>query len=477
MKRNARKQLHTILAIGLSAVTLFAFSGCAEMLSALNSALYDFASGEQSGGLDDGDQILTFEDPTIDENYVLKRVQGGGSYYYKQLTANQQKFYTKIRIDMDKFFAGQRMLQPYKLNGTSYSLLGSYSFADFGLTKAQGLQAFDAFYQDCPQYYAYDYSYVLFGENGLSPAIAQAYADGAAIPSLDQRIESSVATVESLLVGKATDFEKFSVLYEYVKGQVEYEYQAEGVPSTHAHAGSLTSVLDGNANTNSICVGYTFALTYLCNRFDIECISVGNVSLNHAWNAVRLDGTWYYTDATNDDTSKADTLFLCDEGTFWRYFDRTATAYDTGEAKTVGRTEFLPKVSKDLAYSRFVYREDSGAKVVRTTLTDQYRLRIPAEYGGKPVKAIGDGFDTSASKLRELILPVSVTEITIGALRTVKLQSIFYEGTAEEFAQIEIGWFNDGFKGATVYYYSELQPEESPETKWHYDENGVPVVW
>ena len=54
--------------------------------------------------------------------------------------------------------------------------------------------------------------------------------------------------------------------------------------------------------------------------------------------------------------------------------------------------------------------------------------------------------------------------------------SVYYEGTAEEWAEISIASENYNLTNATRYYYSESQPTEEGNY-WHYDENGKPVAW
>ena len=53
----------------------------------------------------------------------------------------------------------------------------------------------------------------------------------------------------------------------------------------------------------AVCQGYALAYKLLCDRVGIECYMVTSDSMNHAWNIVWLDGSWYHVDATWDDPS------------------------------------------------------------------------------------------------------------------------------------------------------------------------------
>ncbi len=465
MKYIAIKKLKKLLAAALVGVFALGMSGCSELLDAFTSALTEKLESQ------------IFEDGTVDENYVYTRAEGGGSYYYERLTAEQQQFYKKLHIDMDKFFAGERELKTYTYEKEEYRVLGHYRYESFDLSKDAALQAFDAFYQDCPQYYAYDGSYMLYGEESLSPVIAAEYDTKAERDTADTRIAEALKTVEAQLLSGFTDFETFEKIYEYVIGQVEYEYDEQGNPSIRAHAGNVVGVFDGDKNTNSVCVGYTFATTYLCNVFGVECISVGNDALNHAWNMVKLDGVWYHTDATNDDGNENQALFLCSENAFWKYFEFSAPAYDSGVADSMGRVGILPTVSKELDYSRFEYRVYDEYCSVDDFLVDQYRIRIPSTYKGLPVTKIEFGFSFGQPSIREIILPVSMMEIETYAFKSCSIERIYYEGTAEQYADIEISAQGGTFSDATVYYFSETEPTENPEAYWHYNELGEPIPW
>ena len=64
------------------------------------------------------------------------------------------------------------------------------------------------------------------------------------------------------------------------------------------------------------------------------------------------------------------------------------------------------------------------------------------------------------------------------------LTSVYYKGSAEDWAKITIGDYNDKLKKATRYYYTESEPALNAEgtaydgNYWHYDTDGVtPVIW
>ena len=57
-------------------------------------------------------------------------------------------------------------------------------------------------------------------------------------------------------------------------------------------------------NGSAVCEGYAKSFQYLLSRLGIECCTItgkGNKEL-HMWNAVKIDGLWYYVDCSWDDS-------------------------------------------------------------------------------------------------------------------------------------------------------------------------------
>lgn len=54
-------------------------------------------------------------------------------------------------------------------------------------------------------------------------------------------------------------------------------------------------------NGDPVCQGYALAYKYLLSLAGIDSIYLSSRAMNHAWNAVRIDGEWYHVDITWDD--------------------------------------------------------------------------------------------------------------------------------------------------------------------------------
>ena len=124
------------------------------------------------------------------------------------------------------------------------------------------------------------------------------------------RVEELLASVEPGMdeVETALFFHDYLVTHIYYTPDSERESDG-GFPSVcHNAYGALM-------NGDAVCQGYALAYKLLLNQAGIECVTVSSTEMKHMWNAVELDGQWYYVDATWDDPTP-DKLGRCRHNNF-----------------------------------------------------------------------------------------------------------------------------------------------------------------
>ena len=129
--------------------------------------------------------------------------------------------------------------------------------------------------------------------------------------------------MESLDLDGKTDYEKCKAIREWIGNYVKYDREfvkdAANCPRKNAH--DMTgAILDGYA----VCDGYAFLFHYMANAAGLlTLIEEGyqiSSGLQHAWNLVRIDGTFYYTDNTSislDKDGNANGEFLLGQDTMF----------------------------------------------------------------------------------------------------------------------------------------------------------------
>jgi hypothetical protein len=78
--------------------------------------------------------------------------------------------------------------------------------------------------------------------------------------------------------------------------------------------------------------------------------------------------------------------------------------------------------------------------------------------------------------LEWVFIPDSITSIGDFAFEFSSLKKVYYKGSSNQWSSITIEGKNNQLISATIYYYSEVKPEQEGNF-WRYDLDGNPLVW
>ena len=114
------------------------------------------------------------------------------------------------------------------------------------------------------------------------------------ISEIQNAMEAGFQEVSSLIPADASDYEKVRIVYTYVIDNTQYQASDDDQ--------SIAGVF---WKKEAVCAGYAGAVQYLLERIGVPCIYVDGSTQGstegHAWNIVKLNGEYYYVDATNGD--------------------------------------------------------------------------------------------------------------------------------------------------------------------------------
>jgi len=128
--------------------------------------------------------------------------------------------------------------------------------------------------------------------------------------------EQAVATIlDACILEGMADWQKVLALYDYLALHSVYDETYE-----------LDTGYDLLINGSTICSGYAALYQDLLLRLGIPCLQVDSDAMDHVWNLVQLEGSWYHVDVTWADPTP-DTYGLVDHD----YFLLTDHQIGTGE--------------------------------------------------------------------------------------------------------------------------------------------------
>ena len=212
-------------------------------------------------------------------NIALTMKECGGLYGYENIDMTQRQLYAEI-------------LLIYQAQESGVPLCSTDIQAVEKVSTCVLLDHPEIFYSD-----GYAYEQYLFAGNIQKIAYSPNYT--MTPEQVAQQKELIAQMVESYLAKlpqDATDYDKVKYVYEMVILNTEYNLEA---PDNQ----NICSVFLGR---ESVCLGYAKAVQYLLQQLEVEATVVtGSIITgeSHAWNLVKVNGQYYYLDATWGDAS------------------------------------------------------------------------------------------------------------------------------------------------------------------------------
>ena len=231
-------------------------------------------------------------------------------FFYNQLNENQKIIYKGLEDNKDNLKQG------------NYKITFESNFSDI-LSKENGSEelgrdyqtAIEAFTHDNPEIFYIDVNKMYLNIETVKKILTTTYnvyispAQGSTYLADEfsdiNQIENGIAAIEKikdiiLSNLKGTNYDKILFIHDYLINNIEYD-------SSYQQVGSY-SVYGALIGKKCVCEGYAKAFKYLANAAGFECELMQGTATNsngktesHAWNCIKLNGTWYEIDVTWDD--------------------------------------------------------------------------------------------------------------------------------------------------------------------------------
>ena len=163
--------------------------------------------------------------------------------------------------------------------------------------------------QDNPSIF-YIQSYQLKFGFGISEILPIYTLSGNMIELISKECEQRARSI-AYRVRKANPYDTLICLHDEIVKTITY--RSDGTQESHSIVAPLTGLY-------GVCEGFAKTIKYILDIIDIPCIVVkGNandpvskMSMNHAWNMVKINGEWYHFDVTFDTTIRSGNLIRYD---------------------------------------------------------------------------------------------------------------------------------------------------------------------
>ena len=204
---------------------------------------------------------------------------------------------------------------------------------------------------------SYSGSYNRFSDGRIQYTIDAAFTYYTTAEQEAEVTEKVEALIEELgITDNTSDYDKVKLVYDYVCENVTYDYENLDDPDYTLKFSAYAALIHKTA----ICQGYGTLMYRILNEVDVDTRFVAGFDDNgvdHGWNLVEVDGSYYYIDATWDAGSEEYEYFLKGESDF---VDHTPTSefldsYDIAESEYVKGEEVIVLPFTDVEEDKWYY--------------------------------------------------------------------------------------------------------------------------
>ena len=224
-----------------------------------------------------------------------------GMMGYEAFPEGQKAFYKDLYDSCDAFFDGGAV-------NSKTVTMDTFDGDEYGITVDEMAAVWNVFSYENPRFYWLAHSMkATESEKKVYLQIVDEYEDADTREAMNKKLIAYLDGCSKLLSNASNDLEKALIIHDYILDSMEYAYDDEGNPETSEWAHSIVGAIDRG---KGVCETYSKAFQLLCMVNGVTSIPVigdatdGTSTFGHAWNMIKINGSWYGVDSTWDDSNE-----------------------------------------------------------------------------------------------------------------------------------------------------------------------------
>lgn len=303
--------------------------------------------------------VEVFSEESDSDEFLMMEVQEeinagfSSNYGYSTLSASEKTVYNFLKTRLFAFDASSKNAACVEqtANG-SYYAAELVNVSSYQMTLAQMERIYFALEADYPMLFWIDDTVGYFKPDNsafitswyimVEPDYAKSSVRKSTAQSIQQGILPFLEKIDNAKVQGADAMELELLIHDMIIDEVDYAYDSRNKPETASFAHSIVGVLDGKSSTDVVCEGYAKTFQLLASYAGLESIYAVGMSGSgfnaggHAWNLVKIDGSWYNIDLTWDDAN--DTVA---DGYYYDFFNLATNVFN-GNKEHDYRSDIFP---------------------------------------------------------------------------------------------------------------------------------------
>ena len=283
-----------ILALFMGCVLLCVFSGCEKTSKATENKTTTTTVSNENLNKDDDDtdyKDIDLKKSDKSDYYTPVEIKNG---YDSLQTDDQRKFY-------DLVLESTSSVAEEKDNNGTYPC-SIVNLEDTVLTQAEIRLVITAVKEDNPMLFWLTDNFGFSNTNGYTALQLYSYESPENIKSMQSKLNSRVNNFINSIEYGLDNFSLELLAHNYIVDNSKYADNVKNADDDYLAFTPYGVIVNGSA----VCEGYAKTFSYLLSQLGIESkgiVGKGSQEL-HMWNAVKINGNWYYTDVSWDDSKE-----------------------------------------------------------------------------------------------------------------------------------------------------------------------------